>query len=318
MLVTIVVPIYNSEKFLSRCLKSIQNQTYKNIEVIMVNDGSQDNSLKICLEFANKDSRFTVINKENGGVSSARNVGIEKANGEYINFIDPDDWIDNAMIERLYSTIKKYNSDISICNYVKEYVYNDEQKQLINVDRLIKTYDRIQALNEMLKPNSFKGFVWNKLFSLNLIKENKIKFDENINFCEDLLFCCETMLKAKKIVYDNSPFYHYFIHSNNITSGFNIKKISSLDAIEKIINLLDKSGVSILKKTYITYYMHMNISLLLNSIKINANKNVINQLKMNLFKYRLTEVRSKKIFLSCLLSRLSTKLTYFLWAGRGI
>lgn len=170
----------------------------------------------------------------------------------------------------------------------------------------------------MLKPNSFKGFVWNKLFSLKLIKENKIKFDENINFCEDLLFCCESILKAKKIVYENSPLYHYFIHSNNITSRFNIKKLSSLDAIEKVIILLNKADVVELKKAYITYYMHMNISLLLNCIKINSNKNEIKKLKMNLFKYRITEIKSKKVILSCLLSRLSIKLTYFLWAVRGI
>ena len=116
-LISIIVPVYNVEQYLDDCLISIINQTYKNIEIILIDDGSTDKSGKICDEYAKKDSRIIVIHKENGGVSSARNAGLRIAKGAYIGFVDPDDWIAEDMYEVLYSNAKKYDADVSVCKY---------------------------------------------------------------------------------------------------------------------------------------------------------------------------------------------------------
>jgi len=116
-LISIIVPIYNVEIYLEKCLNSIINQTYKNIEILLINDGSSDNSLRICKKYQKKDKRIVLINKKNGGLSSARNAGIDKASGNYLLFIDSDDYIEIDMIEKLYNNIKSNNADISICNF---------------------------------------------------------------------------------------------------------------------------------------------------------------------------------------------------------
>ncbi|UJF15261.1 glycosyltransferase [Jeotgalibaca sp. MA1X17-3] len=118
--VSIIVPVYNVEKYLKKSIESLMNQTLKDIEIILVNDGSTDNSLFICKQYEKKDFRIKVIDKNNGGVSSARNIGIELASGQYIGFIDPDDWIEPEMYEKMYSKIEKTKSDVCICNYIKE------------------------------------------------------------------------------------------------------------------------------------------------------------------------------------------------------
>ena len=113
--ISVIIPVYNCEKFIEKCLQSLVNQTLTDIEIILVNDGSTDNSQKIIEKFS--DTRIKLINKKNGGQSSARNVGLDVANGEYIGFIDSDDWVDSDFFEKLYNTAKKYNADISISNF---------------------------------------------------------------------------------------------------------------------------------------------------------------------------------------------------------
>ena len=116
-LVSIIIPVYNVEKYLAECIESVLKQTYQNIEILLIDDGSPDNSGKICDEYEEKDSRVRVIHKENGGVSSARNVGLEQANGEYITFIDSDDFVSESYIEELYIALENGNSDLAFCKY---------------------------------------------------------------------------------------------------------------------------------------------------------------------------------------------------------
>lgn len=123
LLISVIIPVYNAEKYLEQCLNSIKNQTYKNFEVIIVNDGSKDNTDSICKKFAQSDSRFRYFSKENGGVSSARNFGLDNANGHYITFIDGDDWVEHNHLEILIKSITENNSDIAICSY-KEFDNN--------------------------------------------------------------------------------------------------------------------------------------------------------------------------------------------------
>ena len=154
-LISIVVPIYNVEKYLEKCINSIIIQTYKNIEIILVNDGSTDSSGKICDIYLKKDKRIKVIHKKNGGLSDARNVGIENAKGKYIAFIDSDDFIDSDFIEILYNLIIEYNADVSCCKC--NVIYKKNKKQ--QVEEKINIFTNYEAINEML----YQGKVYHQL-----------------------------------------------------------------------------------------------------------------------------------------------------------
>lgn len=313
MLISIIIPVYNAEKYLSKCLDSVKNQTYQDIEIILVNDGSTDQSRLICEEYSKKDNRFIVINKENGGVSSARNSGLKVATGKYIGFVDPDDWIEKNMYERLYNLIIENSADISMCGYIKEYVdgsilYNTKKSDIIRLNQK-------QALNSILNEEGFKGYLWNKLFSASLIKKDpKIIFDEEIHFCEDLLFCCKSILKSTNIVFDPTPYYHYIIHKRNASqSQFSIKKLTALDALGKIINLLNNiEGVSI--NNFINLYMHINISLLMNGIhEKKISRIILRDLKRNLYKFNLSNLKDRTVKISLTLGKIHVFLLYFVW-----
>ena len=145
-LISIVIPIYNVEKYIEKCLDSVIKQTYKNIEIILVDDGSPDNCGKICDSYANNDKRIQVIHKENGGLSDARNVGIERANGKYITFVDSDDYIELDYIEYLYTLIKKYNTKISFCKVNVVFNENNTDNKLENNNKTDYKWTKIQAL----------------------------------------------------------------------------------------------------------------------------------------------------------------------------
>ncbi|HDR4437495.1 glycosyl transferase [Bacillus thuringiensis serovar brasilensis] len=313
MLISLIIPVYNAEKFLPRCLDSVKNQTYNDLEIILVNDGSTDNSGLICDEYAKKDKRFTVIHKENGGVSSARNVGLNVASGKYIGFVDPDDWIETTMFEKLYQLIEKNKADIVTCGYIRETVDGIILNKDIESD--IKILNQKEALNTIINPNGFRGFLWNKLFSVDVLnKDFKIYFDENIHFCEDLLFCCQAILNSRNMVYDSTPYYHYIIHSNNASqSRFSPKKLTALKALINVINLL-KTKEEIKIEEYKNYFMHMNISLLMNGMQEERlEKESYKELKGNLYRFNISDLTNKFVKLSCIIARLNINLYYFIW-----
>jgi glycosyltransferase involved in cell wall biosynthesis len=313
MSISIIIPVYNAEKFLSKCLDSVKNQTYQDLEIILVNDGSTDRSGLICDEYAQKDKRFIVIHKENGGVSSARNAALNIASGKYIGFVDPDDWIEPCMFEKLYQLIIDHKADISICGYYRE---KEDGTVLNNIDKpnIIKL-NRKEALNKILDKNGFKGFLCNKLFSADLFKKNpKVVFDNEIHFCEDLLCCCQCIAKSRNIVYDTTPYYHYVIHDSNVSkSNYSPKKLTSLNALLKIINLLsDEEGIEL--KKYKNYYMHMNISLLMNGMHEKKCKSKdYKQLKKNLYRYKITDLTDRSVKIACAIGRININLLYFIW-----
>lgn len=309
-LISIIVPVYNAENFLIKCLDSLANQSYQNLEVIMINDGSTDNSGSICEEYCKKDNRFRVFHKENGGVSSARNRGLKEVSGEYVGFVDPDDWIEPNMFELLQKLAVENNSDISACGYFRETSDGVLKNKLS--EHKTTVYTQTEALNAILDESAFKGFTCNKLFSTKTLKN--VKFDEEVHFCEDLLFCCEAILNATNFVYDTTPCYHYIMHNTNASqSQFSTKKLTSVQALEKIVSLLkNKKGVKLNK--FKNYFMHMNISLLMNGIQENkCTKENRKVLKRNLFKYKMSELTGKSVKLSCALSRINVNLSYFVW-----
>lgn len=206
-LISVIIPIYNVEKYLNKCIDSIINQTYINIEIILINDGSTDNCGDICEEYKKMDNRIVVIHSKNKGVSSARNIGLEISKGKYILFVDSDDWLERDMIKELYNNLIKTKSQISICNYY-EIINGNKYSNNLNIKESFNTEKFIEyAFDE----NYFRGYLWNKLFSRNIIfDENSlfIKFDENIHICEDLLFSFKVAQNANKICYIDKKLYN--------------------------------------------------------------------------------------------------------------
>ncbi|MBR3685869.1 MAG: glycosyltransferase family 2 protein [Clostridia bacterium] len=206
-LVSIIVPVYRVEYWLPKCIKSLLAQTYKNIEIILVDDGSPDKSGTICDKFAKKDSRIKVIHKENGGVSSARNAGIDAAEGEYICFVDSDDWLSEDAIETLYAEFLKNNVQIVIANMITVGKRNGLFR-LVNKERIISFNDPDNLFLDLYQESSLGGLV-NKLFVASLIKDNTIRLKEGMKFGEDVLFLLECFKHCSAISLIEKPIYYY-------------------------------------------------------------------------------------------------------------
>lgn len=221
-LISVIIPVYNAENTLSRCINSICNQKYHEIEIILVNDGSKDNSLNVCNQLAKKDDRIRVINKKNGGVSSARNMGINAANGMYIGFVDADDWIANNMYSDLYEHIKKNNSDVVLCNYIQVcgdiYVNRDE---FININDESKTIKEEVLLNIIKrKENNIMGSCWRMLVPKQFLITNNIQFDNGIKMSEDMMFVIKCIDVAKNVSLERKQLYYYWISNDSITAKY--------------------------------------------------------------------------------------------------
>lgn len=234
-LVSIIVPVFRVEEYLKRCIESMINQTYKNIEIILVDDGSDDNCPKICDEYSKKDQRITVIHKQNGGLSDARNFGIKKSKGEYITFVDSDDTIEPDYIECLLNTLIKNNADISICGYMVKY---DNGKNIPNANGKKLVLNSKETLENMLYQEDFNVASWAKLYKRNLF--DKIEFPVG-KIHEDAFTTYKLVLKSKTIACDLKPLYNYMIRSNSILTGkFSEKKLLVVDAYDEMEEVLLK------------------------------------------------------------------------------
>ena len=198
-LISVIVPVYKVEKYLEKCIESIIKQTHTNLQIILVNDGSPDNCGKICDEYAKKDSRIEVIHKINGGLSDARNVGINRANGRYIGFVDSDDYIKEDMYEKLINLIKEYDADISICNL---YDVIDGKKYVRNNENGIQEYSRLEILKEVLLDKNIQSYAWNKLYKKELFDEIKYPIGKKY---EDIGTTFYVFEKCNKIVVTSKP-----------------------------------------------------------------------------------------------------------------
>ena len=207
--VSVIVPIYNVEKYLSTCIDSIQNQSLQDIEIILVNDGSPDNSGVIADEYAKHDKRIKVIHKINGGLSSARNAGIQIAQGEYLSFIDSDDWIEKEMMEKMYLEAKKHNSDVVISGMVVEYPKED-RKVIDNIEETEKAINT--ELGEFFwKLHKYKlsNYACNKIYKRSVISSNNLLFIDDAMPAEDLFFNLSFFKKATSALVLDEAFYHY-------------------------------------------------------------------------------------------------------------
>lgn len=214
--VSIIVPIFNLESYISRCIESIVNQTYKNIEIILVNDGSTDASISIIRQYAANDKRIIVIDKKNEGVSVARNIGIEQATGKYIMFVDGDDWIDYDMIEKLVIIAEKSNSDFVGAGFVFEDI--DINKKRFSPDGFSPiTFEGKEVLKNYLAGKYIWSSVWGGIYLLDTINKNNIRFVPEIKYAEDVFFTVNFMAFAKKIIVCEEHFYHVLVRSSSVT-----------------------------------------------------------------------------------------------------
>ena len=248
--VSIVVPVYNLEKLIGRCLDSIAHQTFSNFEVLLIDDGSTDNSGAICDEYAKRDSRFHSYHKENGGVGSARQYGIERAIGKYIIHVDPDDWIEENMLSAMFAKAEEEDADMVICDYYMDYpqgqIFKSQQPESLDSEYILKAFFY----------NKQRGSLWNKLIRMSCIRNFQLSFVEGVNYCEDLLFNVKLLLNIQKISYLNGAFYHYvqYADSISITSPFNKSWLNYYESYQKEI---EQWAVEV-DKGWIRDVVHMN------------------------------------------------------------
>lgn len=242
-MVSIIIPVYNCESYLRKCLMSILQQSYTEIEIIVIDDGSQDGSLKICKEMEATDNRIRVFHQNNCGVSVARNIGLSFARGEYIAFVDGDDWIERDYIKVLLNDMKKFNADMSVCGIFRENLDGEVfEKTNYSCGNILNKDD---AIYSALRFDGFQGYLCNKLFKREKILLKSLKLNEKISILEDLLFVIQYLNASECIVVNNQPLYHYVNHDDSARQScskaicFQQKWLTEIDALSEIINELE-------------------------------------------------------------------------------
>lgn len=258
-LISVIVPIYNVEKYLNKCVDSIINQEYTNLEIILVDDGSPDNCGRICDEYKGKDSRIKVIHKENGGLSSARNAGLDIATGDYIGFVDSDDYIEPDMYSKLLQAIAKENCSLAICGTA--YVFEDGKRieKTLAGNVLVMNFE--EALTEMNQYRYFDMGAWSKLYNAKLFAD--IRFPVG-RLSEDFFIMFKIFDKAQKIVFVSDPVYNYVQRKDSISRGKKInrdfeyaakKQMEYLDAYYPSMRVLGHTAYASAVLTVFDFYI---------------------------------------------------------------
>ncbi|MDR0427349.1 MAG: glycosyltransferase [Dysgonamonadaceae bacterium] len=233
--VSVIIPIYNAESYLKTCIESVLSQTFTNFELLLINDGSTDNSKQICEEYASKDKRIQVISKENGGVSNTRNVGLEKARGHWINFIDSDDQVNESYLENLYN---ETTSDDNVLILQGINYYNDKLEKTEQLPNITLKENAISQAFQTLKIYNF-GYPFSKLYNRAVIEKNHLRFNENISFWEDLLFMCEYIYQINTIKFIEGANYNYFLKKTGLTYSYQNYQ-SEYALYKEYVKILDK------------------------------------------------------------------------------
>ncbi len=227
--ISVVIPVYNVEQYLPRCLDSIVNQTYQNLDIILIDDGSTDSSGHICERYAEKDNRIMIIHKENAGVGAARNDGIDAARGAWIFFVDPDDYCMTNMCEVAVNVGRETKADIVMFDYFRvksgmQLYHSCYNNEFMTSDKLILAQLQLSILDARYSPfeaRRMEGVMWNKMYRTKMLKNCKVHINDRIHIGEDVLFCFEILGVVKKIVYIKQPLYFYRINQGGVTQRFN-------------------------------------------------------------------------------------------------
>ena len=282
--VSLIIPVYNVESYLRKALDSAVNQTLANFEIIAINDGSTDSSYEILKEYESKYENFIVINKENEGLSAARNTGIKAAKGEYIAYLDSDDYLAPNFLETLYTMAINNDAEISCCNY-KMYFPKSNIKITMPTIPESGVYSKERALKKLILDYTLHYFSWNKLCKKSIFEENKIHFYDM--YFEDISTSPRLFYNAKKIAITTKPLYYYTQRPGSILSTMNVKKINDYTkALGIIRNYLEqKNDYKIYRSTFRHYAFRVRLvnyfSVTRMHIKFKTFSGFINNIKIN-------------------------------------
>lgn len=292
-LVSIVIPVYKVEEYIDKCIESVTKQSYTDIEIILVDDGSPDKCGKICEKWAKEDDRIKVIHKKNGGLSDARNEGINVAKGKYITFIDSDDYVQQNYVEYLCQLMKKYDSDISCC--LAQIFYEDGKVSKIENEVIEECLTSEDAFREMLYERKLTNSAWAKLYKIDLF--NGVRYPKG-KLYEDMFTTYKLIMKSKKIAISNDRKYYYLIRSNSIIGSINpLKQKDMLDAAEEMYRYANEYVPSVVEATKYKIFM-CSINILV-QCKIFSKDSEEKELKKLLWKNikheRLTFITNKNV-----------------------
>lgn len=288
-LISIIIPVYNVEHYLDACMASILEQTYHNIDIILVDDGATDNSGKMCDYYAETDERVKVIHKQNGGLSDARNKGIAQAKGDYIMFIDSDDVVSQNLVEYLYKMMKDNSADITICDPVHCY---PDKKIVFEPETCMKIFDSEAAIVEMLYQKSFLVSAWGKLYRKEYF--NDILFPYGMLF-EDSAVMYKIFDKAKRIAYGNAKLYGYMHREGSITTTkFSKRDCDILTICDQLIGYMAHRSVK-LQKAARSYYVTANLRVYLSASPTEEYEAEIRTSKKNVMENWLRVFLDKRI-----------------------
>jgi len=245
-LVSVIIPTYNTEKFIEKCLKSIKNQTYTHIEIIIINDGSTDNTLTIIEKHKKTDNRIKLLNfTQNKGNGIGRNLAVKEAKGEYILFVDADDWVENNLIEKVVTKIETTNADVVLFGHTEHLPYKKFRKRVSHIPR-INDFENHEIIfqNYLLQHNGVLIQPWIYLINRKLLIENNICFNETGVFFEDVIFSTKLLFYTKKLVAVREELYHYYRHKKSITHSYGRKTVEGrFAALIEIKQFLKQNNV---------------------------------------------------------------------------
>lgn len=270
-MISVIIPIYNVESYINKCLESVTNQTYKNLEIILIDDGSTDSSGEICNKWSQKDCRINVFHTSNYGVSHARNEGLRHIHGEFVSFIDADDWIDEDMFERMVKHMVQDHCEVSVCGYKIEFenyskvIFKKDKPNTLTREKAVKLIFRFEN-NKVPKVISWE--LCDKIFSRQIVQN--LNFDESIYMGEDMLFCWQALKHANRVLYIPIYAYHYVMRSQSaMHQGISSKSLSVLKAVRMILQDTENESESV-KKVIRDHYLRMGVRHSKEILKIHA------------------------------------------------
>ncbi|MEK6266349.1 MAG: glycosyltransferase [Clostridium sp.] len=306
--ISIIVPVYNVEKYLNKCISSILEQSFTDFELILVDDGSKDNSGRMCDGYKDEDSRIRVIHKENAGLSAARNIGIETSEGKYLTFIDSDDFIHPNMLEILYNNILENKADISVCDHYLVYEGKEVAKEL--GDNNITLYTNIEGVKKIVEKSKASMIVaWGKLYRRSLFCD--IRYP-SLKYHEDEFVTYKLMYKSTKIVVTDAKLYYYLQRSNGITgTTYSIKRLEKLEALEQAIMFFKNENNKTL--TYLAEFRYLlNIQIAYYRVKYDMgyDKGIMDKLKIQ-YNQKFREFSSGNMKNIPIIRRMLLRFFYF-------
>ncbi len=320
MKISVILPIYNGEKYLQKCIDSLLVQDYPDYEIILVDDGSLDRSGEICDKYSEKEPRIKTLHQKNSGASAARNAGLCIASGDYVTFVDSDDWVDSNYLSVLQSYMQEASMVVS--SFIRE---TDKRKETTSTSLQCKSVqisylDPVDAEESAIRPDGIGGYIWSKLFDKKVINEFNIKFCEEIAFCEDQLFLIEYLSHLKKqIVWIKIPIYHYRINMQSTLhlryqkiDQFNPKLLSEVRAIELEMKYIDEKLLNVFNARLVSakrmalYIMELN-----KWQKLSFYREYLSDIRRNLFYYLRFDIgQTWKSKLNMILCAIHPKLSF--------